>query len=401
MSAVNDTKLKSAMFLLTRIPGQEDVHLWISIPFCFIYVFSILGNSTILFIIKTDPSLHEPMYIFLSMLAVTDLGLSISTIPTILGIYLFNSSEISLNACFAQLFFIHSFVFTESSILLLMAFDRFVAISNPLRYASILTLPRISKMGLVCVLRGVAVSFPFPFLLKRFQYCRANVLSHSYCLHQDVMNLACSDITVNYVYGLFLTVFTVGLDSLLIFLSYMMILKTVLSIASHAECLRALNTCVSHLCAVLLFYIPDIGLGLIHRLGKGSSPLLQIVLGYIFLLAPTLMNPIMYSVKSKHLRSRIIRVFRGRRDMPAASGSGVEGGRQNGQGAALALACRAAAGMSLCAPGGEGAAGFRGKGSTQICLLPLTRGAQRCARSRPLLGMAWGHQLQHPSRLPA
>ncbi|XP_053871959.1 olfactory receptor 51G2-like [Malaclemys terrapin pileata] len=310
MSAVNDTKLNSAVFLLTRIPGQEDIqNVWISLPFCFIYVFSILGNSTILFIIKTDPSLHEPMYIFLSMLAVTDLGLSISTIPTILGIYLFNSKEISLNACFAQLFFIHSFVFTESSILLLMAFDRFVAISNPLRYASILTLPRISKMGLVCVLRGVAVSFPFPFLLKRFQYCRDNVLSHSYCLHQDVMNLACSDITINYVYGLFLTVFTVGFDSLLIFLSYVMILKTVLSVASHTECLRALNTCVSHLCAVLLFYIPDIGLALIHRLGKGSSTLLQIVLGYIFLLVPPLMNPIVYSVKSKHLRARIIRVF--------------------------------------------------------------------------------------------
>ncbi|XP_037745555.1 olfactory receptor 51G2-like [Chelonia mydas] len=309
MSAVNDTKLNSAMFLLTGIPGQEEVHLWISIPFCFIYVFSILGNSTILFIIKTDPSLHEPMYIFLSMLAVTDLGLSISTIPTILGIYLFNSREISLDACFAQLFFIHSFAMIESSILLLMAFDRFVAISNPLRYASILTLPRIFKMGLVCVLRGVAVSFPFPFLLKRFQYCRVNVLFHSYCLHQDVMKLACSDITVNYIYGLFLTISTDGLDSLLIFLSYVMILKTVLSVASHTECFRALNTCVSHLCAILLFYTPDIGLALTHRLGKGSFPLLQIVLGYIYLLLPPLMNPIVYSVKSKHLRGRIIRVF--------------------------------------------------------------------------------------------
>ncbi|CAM5072979.1 unnamed protein product, partial [Natator depressus] len=308
MSAVNDTKLSSAMFLLTGIPGQEDVHLWISIPFCFIYVFSILGNSTILFIIKTDPSLHEPMYIFLSMLAVTDLGLSISTIPTILGIYLFNSREISLDACFAQLFFINSFAIIESSILLLMAFDRFVAISNPLRYASILTLPRIFKMGLVCVLRGVAVSFPFPFLLKRFQYCRVNVLFHSYCLHQDVMKLACSDITVNYIYGLFLTVSMDGLDSLLIFLSYVMILKTVLSIASHTECFRALNTCISHLCAVLLFYTADIGLALTHRLEKGSSPLLQIVLGYIYLLVPPLMNPIVYSVKSKHLRGRIIGV---------------------------------------------------------------------------------------------
>nr|XP_006132584.1 olfactory receptor 51G2-like [Pelodiscus sinensis] len=308
MSAVNDTSFTHAVFLLTGIPGHEDVHIWISIPFCFVYVISIVGNSFILFIIKTDPSLHEPMYLFLSMLALTDLGLSISTIPTILGFFLFNSREISINACFAQLFFIHTLSFIESSVLLVMAFDRFVAICSPLRYTSLLTLPRIAKLGLVCMLRGVAVSFPFPFLLKRFQYCRSNVLSHSYCLHQDVMKMACSDIRVNHVYGLFLTVSTVGLDSLLIFLSYMMILKTVLSVASHTECLRALNTCVSHLCAVLLFYTPDIGLSLLHRFGNGSN-LFQVLLGYIYLLVPPLMNPIVYSVKSKHLRARIIRVF--------------------------------------------------------------------------------------------
>uniref|UniRef100_A0A8C3RT25 Olfactory receptor n=1 Tax=Chelydra serpentina TaxID=8475 RepID=A0A8C3RT25_CHESE len=308
MSAVNDTRFKSAVFLLTGIPEQEDVHLWISMPFCFMYLISILGNSVILFIIKTDPSLHEPMYIFLSMLAVTDLGLSLSTMPTILGIFLFNSREISFDACFAQLFFIHSLQFIESSVLLLMAFDRFVTICNPLRYASILTLPRIAKLGFLFVLRGLAIVFPVPFLLKRFQYCRANVLSHSYCLNQEVMKLACSDITFNSIYGLVVTLLTVGLDSLLILLSYVMILKTVLSIASQAECLRALNTCVSHLCAVLLFYTPEIGLSVLHRFGKGSSPLLKILLGYIYLLVPPLINPIVYSVKSKHLRERIIRL---------------------------------------------------------------------------------------------
>ncbi|KAM9170959.1 olfactory receptor 51G2-like [Pangshura tecta] len=311
MSAVNDTKIHYEVFLLTGIPGKGDIHLWISVIFCLTYAISIVGNSLILFIIKTDLSLHEPMYIFLSMLAITDLdlGLSIATIPTILGIYLFNSREISFDACFGQLFFIQSLHCIESSVLLLMAFDRFIAICDPLRYASILTLPRIAKMGLVCVLRGVAVMLPFPFLLKRFRFCRVNVLSHSYCMHQEVMKMACSDISVNSIYGLFITVLTVGLDSMLIFLSYVMILKTVLSIASHKEFLRALNTCVSHLCAILLFYMPEFSLTLIHRFGKSSSPLLQIVLGYINLLVPPLMNPIVYSVKSKHLRSRITRVF--------------------------------------------------------------------------------------------
>ncbi|XP_042699752.2 olfactory receptor 51G2-like [Chrysemys picta bellii] len=309
MSAVNDTKFNSAVFLLTGIPGQEDVHLWISVPFCLVYVISIVGNSVILFIIKTDQTLHEPMFIFLSMLVITDLGLSISTIPTTLGILLFNSREISLDACFSQLFFINSLSYIESSVLFLMAFDRFIALSNPLRYASILTPLRIAKMGLVAVLRSVVLIFPLPFLLKRFRYCRANVLSHSYCLHQDVMKMACSDITVNIIYGLSIKLLTVGLDLLLIFLSYVMILKTVLSVASHAERLRALNTCVSHLCAIVFFYLPHIGLSVIHRFGNSSSHLLQIFLGYIYVLVPPLINPIVYSVKSKHLRARIIRVF--------------------------------------------------------------------------------------------
>ncbi|XP_034616392.1 olfactory receptor 51G2-like [Trachemys scripta elegans] len=309
MSAVNDTKFNSAVFLLTGIPGQEDVHLWISVPFCLVYVISIVGNSVILFIIKTDQTLHEPMFIFLSMLVITDLGLSISTIPTTLGILLFNSREISLDACFSQLFFIDSLSYIESSILFLMAFDRFIAFSNPLRYASILTPLRIAKMGLVAVLRSVVLIFPLPFLLKRFRYCRASVLSHSYCLHQDVMKMACSDITVNIIYGLSIKLLTVGLDLLLIFLSYVMILKTVLNVASHAERLRALNTFVSHLCAIVLFYLPHIGLSVIHRFGNSSSHLLQIFLGYLYVLVPPLMNPIVYSVKSKHLRAGIIRVF--------------------------------------------------------------------------------------------
>ncbi|XP_030403571.1 olfactory receptor 51G2-like [Gopherus evgoodei] len=309
MSAVNDTTFNSAVFLLTGIPGQEDVHLWISVSFCLVYVISIVGNSVILFIIKTDPSLHEPMYIFLSMLAVTDLGILISTMPMILGIYLFNSREISFEACFAQLFFIHSLQLNESSMLLLMAFDRFVAICNPLRYTSILTVQTIDNMGLISVLRSLTVIFPLPFLLKKFRYCQANVLSHSYCLHQEVMKMACSDISVNSIYGLFTTFLTVGLDSLLIFLSYVMILNTALNIASKAECLRALNTCISHLCAVLLFYTPMIGLSVIHRFGKGSSPLLQTVLSYISLLLPPLINPIVYSMKSRHLRAGISRAL--------------------------------------------------------------------------------------------
>ncbi|XP_074836094.1 olfactory receptor 51G2-like [Carettochelys insculpta] len=309
MSDVNETKFKFTVFLLSGIPGQESNFLWISIPFCLMYIVSIVGNSGILFIVKTDPSLHEPMYIFLSTLAITDLGLSIVTLPTIMGILWFNSREISPNACFAQLFFIHSLQCIESSVLLVMAFDRFIAISNPLRYTSILTLPRTVGMALLCVLRGAAITLPLPFLVQRFPYWRKNILSHSYCLHQEVMKMASADITVNNIYGLCVVLLTMGTDSFLIFLSYVMILKTVLNVTSRKECLTALNTCVSHLCAVLLFYIPFVGVAVIPRFGNSSSLTLQISMGYVYMFLPPVINPIVYSVKSKQLRARIIRAF--------------------------------------------------------------------------------------------
>uniref|UniRef100_A0A8C8S7D3 G-protein coupled receptors family 1 profile domain-containing protein n=1 Tax=Pelusios castaneus TaxID=367368 RepID=A0A8C8S7D3_9SAUR len=309
MSAVNDTQFHPAVFILTGIPGLEDVQVWISIPYCLTHFSSVVMNSVILFIIKTEPSLHEPMYIFLSMLAVTDLGLSISSIPTTLAVFWLNSREISHDACFAQLFITHSLIFTQSSVLLCMAFDRFVAICIPLRYTSILTPPRVAKMGLVSLLRGMVLTFPLPILLKQHRYCKTNVLSHSYCLHAEVMKLACSDIRVNSIYGFFLTVSSLGLDSLLILLSYVTILKAVLSIASYKERLKPLDTCVSHVCIVLLYYMPAISLIVIHRFEEGSSPLVQDVVGKVYFLILPLMNPIVYCVKTKSIRERIIRMF--------------------------------------------------------------------------------------------
>ncbi|XP_070800252.1 olfactory receptor 51G2-like [Pituophis catenifer annectens] len=309
LALLNSSKLNPSVVWLTGIPGMESNLAWISIPFCSIYLISVLGNSVILFVIKTEQSLHKPMYIFLSMLAITDLGLSISTMPTILGVFWFNTRRISFTACFTQLYFIHSLSLMESSVLLAMAFDRVVAIRNPLRYASILTMPRIRKMGLTFVVRGMALIFPLPFLLRRHHYCWVNLLFNSYCLHQEVMKLACSDITVNSIYGLVVIFSTVGVDSLLILFSYIVILKTVLGITSRRDRLKALSTCGSHISAVLLFYTPMIGLTVIHRFGKDTPLFVRIFMGYVYLLVPPLMNPIVYSVKTKQIRDKIIQIF--------------------------------------------------------------------------------------------
>ncbi|XP_001372593.3 olfactory receptor 51A7-like [Monodelphis domestica] len=302
MSELNTSEVK--IFFLIGIPGLEHVHIWISIPVCFMYLIAILGNCTILLVIKTEASLHEPMYYFLSMLAISDLGLSLSSLPTMLRIFLFNAPGITPGACFAQEFFIHGFTVMESSVLLIMSFDRFIAIHNPLRYSSVLTTSRISKMGLVMAIRSFFLVLPFPLTLKRLRYCHKNLLSHSYCLHQDVMKLACSDNRVNVIYGFFVALCTM-MDLACIALSYLLILKTVLGLASFSERLKAFNTCISHICAVLIFYVPIITLAAMHRFAKHKSPLTMILIANIFLLVPPLMNPIVYCVKTRQIREKI------------------------------------------------------------------------------------------------
>ncbi|XP_055972378.1 olfactory receptor 51I2-like [Sorex fumeus] len=297
------------VFYLIGIPGFEDFHQIISIPFCMLYLIGIVGNSTILHVIHTDKSLHEPMYYFLSMLALIDMGMSISTLPTVLRILWFDAREIEMNTCIVQMYFIHTFSLMESAMLLAMAFDRYVAICDPLRYSSKLTPKRIVYIGIITVIRCSIVAPVVIARIPTFSFCRSHVLSHSFCLHPDVIRLACSDISFNVLYGVFIIVSYWGVDSLGIFISYAFILHSVLGIASEGGKLKALNTCVSHICAVLILYVPMIGLSLVHRFAKHSSPIIHITMANVYLLVPPVLNPIIYSIKTKKIRQGFLRIL--------------------------------------------------------------------------------------------
>ena len=240
MSIINVSHVEITTFILVGIPGLEYAHLWISIPICSMYLIALLGNCTILFVIKTEPSLHEPMYYFLSTLSLSDIGLSFSSLPTRLRIFLFKASEISANACFAQQFFIHGFTALESSVLLIMSSDYFLAIHNPLRYSSILTTLRVAQIGIVCFFKSFLLVLPFPFTLRMLTYCKKCQLSCSYCLPEDVMKLACSDNQIDVIYGFF-GALCIMVDFMLTAMSRILILKTVLGTASWKEQLKALD----------------------------------------------------------------------------------------------------------------------------------------------------------------
>lgn len=148
---------------------------------------SLSGNALILFFTITKSSLHAPMYYFLSMLSTTDLGLYISTLVTMLGIFWFSARQISFHACVAQTFFIQLFTVMESSVLLAMAFDHFIAICNSLSYAAILIDSRIVKVWFAVLVRVTVILVPLVLLLKHLSFCQSHVLPHSYCFHPDII----------------------------------------------------------------------------------------------------------------------------------------------------------------------------------------------------------------------
>ncbi|KAB1272898.1 Olfactory receptor 51L1, partial [Camelus dromedarius] len=164
----------------------------------------------------------------------------------------------------------------------------------------------ITKIGIATLLRSAFAMIPLLARLAFFPFCHSHILSHSYCLHQDMIRLACADTKFNVIYGLVLITVLWGMDSLDIFVSYVFILHSVLRISSQEGRFKALNTCASHICAVLILYVPMIGLSVVHRFAKHSSLLMHIFMAHIYLLVPPVLNPIIYSVKTKQIRQGVL-----------------------------------------------------------------------------------------------
>ncbi|XP_006113835.4 olfactory receptor 52R1-like [Pelodiscus sinensis] len=307
MSYSNTTEFTNpSTFILQGIPGLEMIHVWISIPFTTMYAIAVLGNFTILFIVKTEPSLHEPMYYFLCMLSVTDLVLTTSTLPKMLSIFWFNSREIKFSACLTQLFFIHWFAAIESGILAAMALDRYVAICHPLRHSTILTHPVVAKIGLAVVLRSCMESLPYPFLVRQWSYCKTNIIAQPYCTHISVVRLACGDTRVSSYYGLFGLFCVLGLDAIFIAISYMQILRAIFRLPTKEARLKTFLTCGSHISVIIIFYIPTLFSSLMYRFGQNFPLHVHVLIGSMYLLLPPMLNPIIYGLKTKQISGRLL-----------------------------------------------------------------------------------------------
>ncbi|XP_075789600.1 olfactory receptor 52B2-like [Pelodiscus sinensis] len=309
MDAPNSTTFSHLSFVLVGIPGLEPWHPWISIPFTLMYTAAVLGNCGLLLLIATQRRLHEPMFIFLSMLVVANLLLSTCTVPNTLVIFWFGPKDISFSVCLTQMFFVHFVGVAESGILLAMGFDRYVAICDPLRYTTVLTNEKIGKIATAIVVRSFCMVVPIVFLLKRLPFCASNVILHSFCEHIGVARLACSDITPNIWYGFAVPILTVVLDIVFIAVSYVLILRAVFKLPTKDARRKTLSTCGSHVCIIILIYVPAFFSLLTHRFGHNIPKHIHILLADLYVLIPPMLNPVVYGMKTKQLREQMRCVF--------------------------------------------------------------------------------------------
>ncbi|NXH81080.1 O51G2 protein, partial [Edolisoma coerulescens] len=302
----NRTGSSPLTFILTGIPGVAVSGPWVAVPLCCPFLLVLLGSCSLLWAIRAERAPRTPVFQLLSMLALADLGLSLCTLPAALAVSCVPATPLPFQACLAQMYFMHTFSAIESRVLVAMAFDRFVAICHPLRYGSVLSGSLVARAGVLIVLGGTCLVLPVAVLMARMPFCRAHALSHPFCLRQDMLRLACGDVRPSSWYGLGAVILTEGLGSLAILLSYALILRAVLGTVSAGARAKAFSTCICHLCAVLLFYVPLIILSVIHRFGKHLPPLAPTLLAHTYLLLPPVLNPLVYSWKTEQIRRRIL-----------------------------------------------------------------------------------------------
>ncbi|XP_068965064.1 olfactory receptor 52P1-like [Petaurus breviceps papuanus] len=291
-------------FTLLGIPGLEAQHLWLSIPFSTMFVIILMGNGGILFLVATEPTLQTPMYFLLAMLMVSDLVSTLAVLPRLLCLFWFGAHDIGIKGCLVQMFFIHCSSVVRSALLVAMAFDRYVAVCEPLRYSTILNHTLAGQLALAALAKGVILIFPMPLLLQRLTFCRT-IIPHTYCDHMAVVKMACSHTKPNRVYGLFVILLVIGFDLLLIGVSYVLILQAVLRLSSRDAILKALNTCSAHFFVILITYVPALFSSVTHRIGPIIPPHAHILLANLYLLMPSLFNPIIYGIKMKEIRYKM------------------------------------------------------------------------------------------------
>nr|KAF6374807.1 olfactory receptor family 8 subfamily S member 1 [Pipistrellus kuhlii] len=293
-------------FILMGLSADPQTQALLFVLFLVIYLLTLMGNLMLLLVIGFDSHLHIPMYFFLRQLSFLDLCHSSVTVPKLLENLLSEEKTVSVEGCLAQVFFLFASGGTESCLLTVMAYDRYVAIRSPLLYGQVMN--RQLCMGLVWASWGLAFLDALINILValNLDFCEAQNIHHFCCELPSLYPLSCSDVTASFTALLCSSILHFFGNFLLIFFSYVRILSTILAISSTTGRSKAFSTCSSHLTAVIFFY----GSGFLRYLMPNSGSTRELIFSLQYIVITPMLNPLIYSLKNKEMKAAMKRMLR-------------------------------------------------------------------------------------------
>uniref|UniRef100_A0A8D1VDP3 Olfactory receptor n=1 Tax=Sus scrofa TaxID=9823 RepID=A0A8D1VDP3_PIG len=293
-------------FILLGLSADPHVQALFFVLFLAIYLLTLLGNMTMMLVIRVDSHLHTPMYFFLSHLSFLDFCFSSATVPKMLEILLSQKKTISVVGCLTQVFSVFYLGGTEACLLSVMAYDRYAAICHPLLYDQKMSNQVYNKLVWGSWSLSFLDAFTNIILAMNLDFCRNQSIPHYSCELPSLFPLSCSDVSTNFTVLLFFGLLH-GLGTcLLIIFSYTPIISTILSISSSSGRSKAFSTCSSHLTGVILFY----GSAFLRYLMPISGSPLELIFSVQYSVITPLVNPFIYSLKNNEVKAAMRRTFR-------------------------------------------------------------------------------------------
>ncbi|KAB0339088.1 hypothetical protein FD754_024142 [Muntiacus muntjak] len=294
-------------FVLLGLSGDRQTQAGLSVLFGAAYLLTLLGNGLILVLIRLDPRLQLPMYFFFGNLSVVDICYTSSGVPQMLAHFLLEKKTISSARCGTQHFFSLALGGTEFLLLAAMAYDRYVAVCDPLRYAAVMGLRLCAGLASVSWLVGLANAAVETAVTVRLPTCGRHVLNHVACETLALVRLACVDVTLNQAVIVASSVVVLLAPCCLVTLSYARIVAAVLRIRSSGGRRKAFGTCASHLTVVSMSY----GMALVTYMQPRSTASAEqdkVVVLFYAVVTPML-NPLIYSLRNKEIKAALTRVL--------------------------------------------------------------------------------------------
>ncbi|XP_004711120.1 olfactory receptor 13C4 [Echinops telfairi] len=293
-------------FILIGLSGYPKLEIIFFALILVMYLIILMGNGVLMLASIFDSRLHTPMYFFLGNLSFLDICYTSSSVPSTLVSLISKKRNISFSGCAVQMFLGFAMGSTECLLLGMMAFDRYVAICNPLRYPIIMNKLVYVLMAALSWLSGGVNSIVQTVLAMRLPFCQNNIINHFLCEILAVLKLACADISLNITTLTLSNMIFLVLPLLIIFFSYMFILYTILRMNSATGRRKAFSTCSAHLTVVIIFYgtiffmyakpksqeMPG------EKPMQASEGLISVFYGVV----TPMLNPIIYSLRNKDVQ---------------------------------------------------------------------------------------------------